>query len=166
MAASTLTAISHSPGPVPVASWNRRSNVRRQDHRVQACRLAVGHGVHHLLCRAALQWCRERGIAACGARPPGQDHGWWDYGLARRGLQLGHRGRRLMTARSGPAPTVTIEVAGREHVAALLPLIEAHARFERTAATCTADALRSALAEPDALLFAWLAIDEMGRAIG
>lgn len=71
-----------------------------------------------------------------------------------------------MTARSGPASTVTIEVAGPEHVAALLPLIEAHARFERTAPTCTADALRSALAEPDALLFAWLAVDEMGRAIG
>lgn len=71
-----------------------------------------------------------------------------------------------MTARSGPGQTVTIEIAGPDHVAALLPLIEAHAKFERAAATCTADALKSALAEPDALLFAWLAVDEMGRAIG
>lgn len=72
----------------------------------------------------------------------------------------------MMTARSGSAPTVTIEVAGPDHVAALLPLIAAHARFERAAATCTADALKSALAAPSALLFAWLAVDEMGRAIG
>ena len=72
----------------------------------------------------------------------------------------------MMTKCSGPGPTVSIEVAGPDHVTALLPLIEAHARFERAAATCTADTLKSALAEPDALLFAWLAFDEMGRAIG
>lgn len=71
-----------------------------------------------------------------------------------------------MTRCSGTGPTVSIEVAGPEHVAALLPLIEAHARFERASATCTADALKFALTEPGALLFAWLAVDEMRRAIG
>lgn len=72
----------------------------------------------------------------------------------------------MKAAHSGPAPLVSIEVAGPENVADLLPLIEAHARFEKAAATCTADALKSALAEPGALLFAWLAVDEMDRAIG
>lgn len=72
----------------------------------------------------------------------------------------------MMTAHSAPGPTVSIEVAGPDHVAALLPLIEAHARFEKAAATCTADAMISALTGPGALLFAWLAVDEMGRAIG
>lgn len=72
----------------------------------------------------------------------------------------------MNSVHSGPAPTVSIEVAGPDHVAALLPLIEVHARFERAEATCTADALKSALAEPGACLFAWLAVDERGRAIG
>ncbi|WP_169804477.1 GNAT family N-acetyltransferase [Sphingomonas pituitosa] len=67
---------------------------------------------------------------------------------------------------SGSASNATVLVAGPEHVTALLPLIQAHARFERTTATCTAAALRSALAEPDAILFAWLAIDESGRPMG
>lgn len=72
----------------------------------------------------------------------------------------------MMTKCSRPGSTVSIEVAGPEHIAALLGLIEAHARFERAAATCTADALKAALTEPGARLFAWLAVDETGRAIG
>lgn len=68
--------------------------------------------------------------------------------------------------RSGSASRVAVLVAGPEHVAALLPLIKAHALFERSAATCTEESLRSALAEPGAVLFAWLALDEGGRAIG
>lgn len=72
----------------------------------------------------------------------------------------------MKTVHFEPAPAVSIEIAGPDHVAALLPLIEAHARFERAEATCTADALKSALAEPSTHLFAWLAVDETGRAIG
>lgn len=67
---------------------------------------------------------------------------------------------------SGSASGVVILVAGPEHAAALLPLIAAHAHFERAGATCTEEALRRALAEPGAVLFAWLALNEEGRPIG
>lgn len=71
-----------------------------------------------------------------------------------------------MPARSGPDAAVAIVVAGPESVSAMLPLIEAHARYEHSAATCTADALRTALAGPDAQLFGWIALDTTQRAIG
>lgn len=67
---------------------------------------------------------------------------------------------------SGSASGVVIVVAGPEHASVLLPLIAAHALFERADATCTEEALRRALTEPGAVLFAWLALNEEGRPIG
>lgn len=71
-----------------------------------------------------------------------------------------------MVVGSGSASSVEVLVAGPEHVSVLLPLIETHALFEKAFTSCTEEALRSALAEPNAVLFAWLAIDDQGRPIG
>ena len=53
-----------------------------------------------------------------------------------------------------------IRPATAANVIAMLPLIRAHARFERTAATARAEALQAALSGPSPMLHAWMAMTE------